>query len=138
MRAAIALLVLAGCSSGESDDTTAATFSALDARVFRPSCTLACHSGGEFAAGGLDLESDGHAALVDQPPSAAVCEGQPFVRVAPGQPQESLLYLKVMAKLDGTLPPCGDVMPPGADKPPVSTEDAEAIRDWIEAGAPND
>jgi hypothetical protein len=56
----------------------------------------------------------------------------PFLRVKPGSPDSSLLYIKI------TLPDStqGELMPKGPDK--LRQEDIDAIRQWIVNGAPND
>jgi hypothetical protein len=131
-------LVVAGCGddgSGAGGGASTVTFARIDEEILKPNCTFACHSGGEFAAGGLDLEIEPRAALIDQDATAAVCAGG-GQRVVPFDPEASLLYLKVAAKLDGEAAPCGDTMPPGADVPPLPEEQVELIREWIEAGAP--
>jgi hypothetical protein len=126
---------LAACGSDEPGDVP--TFAELDQAVLTPRCTAPCHSGGEFAAGGLDLQPDSHAALVDVPATAPACVGQ-GKRVVAGDPGASLLYSKVIAKIDGTAPPCGETMPLGADVPALPEEEAEMIRKWIAAGALDD
>ncbi len=130
--------LVAGCSdepSGAGGGVSSASFARIDEEILKPRCTFACHSGGEFAAGGLDLEVEPRAALVEQNATAAVCVGG-GQRVVPFEPEASLLYLKVAAKLEGEAAPCGDTMPPGASEPALPEEQVELIREWIEAGAP--
>ena len=68
---ALAFVVVFGFACGGSDPPTSSSpapvvapaprLSAIDARVFRPLCTAACHSGGtDNAAGGLDLTTGLH------------------------------------------------------------------------------
>lgn len=88
-------------------------------------CT-SCHSAGA-AAGGLDLETDPHAALVDVV-SAAYGE----VLVAPGDADGSLL----VRKLEGT-----QASDEGAVMPPTGALDAEVVavvRQWVLDGADGD
>ena len=140
-RAPLALLVLAaaaGCGDGaesEPEPEEAPSYAEIEQQIFAPACTFACHSGGEFAAGGLDMQSPGHAALVDVPATAAVCADTEWKRVVPGRPEQSLLYVKILAKLEGTPAPCGDGMPAGSNKPALSADEVESIRAWIAAGA---
>ena len=44
-----------GCAAESTVEGAPAGFTAIDTDVFQPSCTFACHSGGDFAAGGLDM-----------------------------------------------------------------------------------
>lgn len=131
-------LFAAGCGddgSGVGGGASSVTFARIDEEILKPRCTFACHSGGEFAAGGLDLEVEPRAALVEQNATAAVCVGG-GQRVVPFEPEASLLYLKVAAKLESEPAPCGDTMPPGSE-PALPEEQVELIREWIEAGAPD-
>ncbi len=128
-------LVLAASACGNEVPTT---FSGINAQIFSRSCTFACHSGGEFAAGGLDLEGDAYHALVRKPAVAAACLDAGFERVTPGDPDASLLIQKIEAKVDGTHPPCGAEMPSGLRRAALDPDEAEAIRIWVQKGAPND
>ena len=134
-----AAVFVVGCGddgSGVGGGASTVTFARIDEEILKPNCTFACHSGGEFAAGGLDLEIEPLAALIEQNATAAVCAGG-GQRVVPFEPEASLLYLKVVAKLEGDAAPCGDAMPPpGASEPALPEEQVELIREWIEAGAP--
>ena len=131
--------VACGAADSSDDGATADTsFAAIRGTVFQPACTPACHAGGEFAAGGLDLSKDAYSALIDAPAMAAACKPTGMKRVVPGKPEQSLLYLKIQSKLDATDAPCGEVMPAGVDRPALSAADVARVRAWIEAGAPND
>jgi hypothetical protein len=90
------------------------------------------------AAGGLDLHENPVASLVNKPATAVACQGMSMKRVVVGHPDKSLLYLKIISKIDGTEPPCGDGMPSGVDLAPLTPEEAERVRSWIAAGAPDD
>ena len=94
---------------------------ALRADIFVPSCALAgCHNSADAAAG-LDLEAaDLEAELVGIPGST--CEGT--IRVVPGAPADSLLYLKIANQA-----PCGAAMPPPGGLP---SEEFECVGAWIE------
>jgi hypothetical protein len=89
--------------------------------ILDESC-VSCHSAAGKA-GGLDLETDAHAALVDVASSAGP------VLVVPGDPDASFL----MAKLEGELAAGqGGPMPPSG---PLPAEQIELIRQWIADGA---
>jgi hypothetical protein len=95
------------------------------------SCKLKmCHGGGLI---GIDMSSrDGaYASLVDQPSNpTAPCAKLGKKRIQPGQPDESLLYLKLDANA-----PCGQQMPPGGQ---LTQELRDEVRQWIESGASDD
>ena len=137
-RGAWLLPLLVGCYLGVGSEGPTATLGSLQRDVFAQRCTAACHSGGKNAAGGLDMSGDLHAAFVGVPASAPACAGNPAPRVVPGDPGRSLLYIKVAAKRDGTVVPCGDTMPLGPDLPALSASEVELVRRWIEAGARDD
>ncbi len=140
--AALALalsLALAGCGETQGGGPAPGpSFAQINTEIFEPNCTNACHSGGQFAAGGLDMKADPYRTLVDAHAVANACESSPLVRVAPGKPSESLVYLKVVAKLDGKPAPCGDGMPAGVDRAALTADEVDAIRSWIEDGAADD
>ncbi len=56
------------------------------------------------------------------------CAGSGLNRVQPGEPENSLIYLKL------TLPPCGGKMPPPAFGT-ATPEQVELVRQWIVDGA---
>jgi hypothetical protein len=71
--------------------------------------------------------------LPDNPPNlvnVASAEVPGLMRVVPGDPEHSYLYLKVTGdpRIDGGR------MPPISD--PLTPPDVELLRSWIEAGAP--
>lgn len=83
-----------------------------------------CHG---LGAGGMHLP-DRRANLVDVPST----ERPDLVRVRPGDPDRSYLWLKVAG--DGGIE--GGRMP--LDLGPLSAEDRETLRAWIAAGAPGE
>ncbi len=136
---AVALSSACGDDVGSTGAASAVpSFTRVNAEVLEPSCTFACHSGGEFAAGGLDLQLDPHGALVGRLPAAAVCTGSEIELVRAGDPDASLLYLKIVAKTEGVAAPCGEGMPSGANKPALTSEQVELVRAWIAGGAPRE
>jgi hypothetical protein len=116
----------AGCPC----ETFPSTFAAIETGVFeRRGCTEApCH--GAAAQGDLDLRRGrAYAALVDVPSAR---DGTP--RVAPGEPERSLLWRKLAAATLGLAGVPGTPMPSGL--PPLPAAELEALRLWIRAGAP--
>lgn len=109
------------------------TFEAIQAVVFEQAgcANSLCH--GDAKAGGLDLTPlNAYDNLVD-----AVSEGSSLALVEPRSPSRSYLYHKLSAKtfpgsyaIDGSpMPSAGAAISPGQ---------LEAIRLWIEAGAPRE
>jgi hypothetical protein len=107
------------------------TFAAIQTVIFeRHGCTQAvCH--GSAASGGLDLSADvAYANLLEVPST-----GSPNPRLMPGEPAESYLLAKLQAATKpGSVTIAGSPMPSGL--PPISENELEALRLWIEAGAP--
>jgi hypothetical protein len=137
----LAALLLTACGGSDSSgDTTpkscnyASTYDAIQATVFEAKgCTASsCHGDAMF--GDLDLRADAsYDALIRQPSMI-----DPLIeRVFPGDQDRSLLYHKLAAATEGTdLGSLGQPMPVGAD--PLTTDQLEAMRLWIRAGAPSD
>ncbi len=132
---------LASCAGGDPASTEGGgaiepKLSVLDREIFKSACTAPCHSGGpDVAAGGLDMSTGIHKALVGAFATASACKSTKLQRVAAGSPDESLLYIKVTAKRDNVDPVCGTFMPQALNDPPLSDAAIEAIRVWIEGGA---
>jgi hypothetical protein len=109
------------------------TFGAIQAVIFEGHgcATDTCH--GSAASGGLDLRA-GHsyANLLEVRSQSS---GSP--RIQPGEPGESFLYRKVLAAAQpGSVAIAGSPMPIGLA--PLSDDELEALRLWIEAGAPEE
>lgn len=136
--AALALVTASACGPGGGDDKPplAPTFASLDANVFFPKCTAPCHSGGEFAGGGLDMEPDARVALLDVLAGSRQCRDSGLTLLVAGDPDASLAFLKIVAKAEDAEPPCGDPMPQGSSRPSLSPAQIDTLREWIEAGAP--
>jgi hypothetical protein len=101
--------------------------------VLRRRCA-ACHTDAP-SFGGLAFFPGGAAAayanLVGVPAGAAagnLCRDSGLLRVQPGDPDASLIYLKL------TNPPCGSQMPPAAFVQ-ATPEQVEVVRQWIADGA---
>jgi len=137
----MALLYAAGCSGGGSGSETSSeaqcadsfdsTFAAIQTVVFeRQGCAQdACH--GSAVSGGLDLRRESaYASLLGVD---SLSSEHP--RIQPGEPGESFLYLKLLAATEpGSVQIAGSPMPSGL--PPLSAAHLEAVRLWIEKGAP--
>lgn len=109
--------------TGPADAGTPA-YAAVQA-IFNASCT-SCHGG----SGALNLgASVSYANLVNVAAAGGSCASSGMLRVAPGDPTNSLLYRKVAA-----TQPCGNSMPRGG--PALAPADVEIIRRWIAGGAP--
>ncbi len=124
------VLLLAGCSVTSTNPPVGQpTLSWLQANVFTPSCTASSCHGGSTGAGGLNLtDGKAYAALVGVTATATDKDGKALVRVKAGDPDRSLLSLRVAGPY-GTL----DVMPPGLK---LDQFKIDAINAWITAGAP--
>lgn len=127
---------VASDSTGDADDgvdtspdgggAACLTFASHVQPVFDASCALGgCHAGAE-ATMGMDLSSgNAYAATV----GVSAAEDGAYLRVDPGSPDTSLLYLKLLSS-----PPAGAQMPFGGAALDGTTIDR--VRQWIEAGAP--
>ena len=71
-------------------------------------------------------------ALVDIDVSNSDC-AEIAKRVVPGEPMQSMLYLRVQPLADGGTADCGGKMPVGTEG--LSPELAKLIYDWIKSGA---
>ncbi|HVZ87868.1 MAG TPA: hypothetical protein VHG72_12915 [Polyangia bacterium] len=139
----------AGCSTLErsSSSPPAHSFTNVYAQIIHLTCSNDfCHYNGvgiRYSA--LDMSSQVYAywGLVGQPCSGPSCS-EMGTRVIPGQPENSILYLKVSE----AMPPCGSQMP--ADPAvltasgtsvfsgnALSDDQQQLIYDWIEEGAQN-
>lgn len=120
-----------GCGGGRYDST----FALIEKAIFENrGCTSAvCH--GAAASGGLDLRPGAaHESLIDVPATTVPNRR----RVVPGQAAESLLWLNLASK---TLP--GEWEAPLRSMPldplpALSHDELEAVRRWLELGAPKD
>lgn len=123
----------AGSSTGGTP-MGAATFSSIHADILSTRCAgPVCH-GGSSTGGSLNVgagdASTVRGALVGKPATGSGCASSMLSMVTPGQPDQSLLYLKLT-----DAPPCGMRMPPTG---PLPAAELERIRTWIENGAADD
>ena len=110
------------------------TFDAIQSLVFKKSgCTnAACH--GDKRSGGLDLRiGQAYHSLLRQP-----SVGSALARVEPGSASSSFLFQKLQAATSPEQAPeiAGAPMPVGL--PALSADQLEAVRLWIQGGAPEE
>jgi len=138
---ALALALTSGpmmVRAADCSNTFDSTFDAIQKVIFENrGCTgSSCHDAA--ASGGLDLTAGvSYDNLVDKEATTIAGNGvDKLIRVVPGQRDKSLLFINVAAKTDpaqytAPLRP----MPLGA-LPALSDNELDALRRWIEAGAP--
>ena len=102
----------------------------IQANVFTTSCALgSCHHGSAVSAGGLSLETGlARGQLVNTASTSAAS----WMRVVPSDTTKSYLLVAIGAQ-SGPLPKDG-VMPLGSSV--LCAEKRDAIKRWIQAGAP--
>ena len=130
-----------GCDAADAGTPTPATFAQLDQRLFQAQgCTMfGCHGAGAGpAVGGLDLVTDPYTALLGTGSGAPAANSQGqlrgLLRVKPGDPSHSLLWIKLQMSA-GDYATYGQDMPfSGGNLVPASV--LEGLEGWIEAGAP--
>jgi len=105
------------------------TFSQIQQNIFNQKCAVpGCHIGpSNQLPGSMDLrEGNAYGNIVNMPSE----EIPSLLRVNPGQPDSSYIVWKV----EGRPGIQGQRMPRGG--PPLSQDEINAIRNWIQAGAP--
>ena len=105
------------------------TFSWIQENIFNRTCAPACHHG-SGAPKGLALDARNAYRLLVRVPSAEVPS---LLRVKPGNPDNSYLLIKLVTR-DARR--AGDRMPRGGPTYLTNTQ-LDAVRRWIEKGAPN-
>jgi hypothetical protein len=111
-------------------DGGAPTWSSLYGKEFWSCSNPACHGAG-LAGVNFATKEAAWATLVGQPSNPMYeCAKLGKQRVVPGDPDNSLLYLKLDINS-----PCGQQMPPGGS---LSDTARERVREWILNGAKND
>ncbi|HUB09884.1 MAG TPA: Dickkopf N-terminal cysteine-rich domain-containing protein [Myxococcales bacterium] len=124
------------CNAG---NTPQDSFTFLNQNLFQPTCII-CHAAGAGPAfGNLDLVTDPYTALLGPsgtgaPASNVLGSATNLLRVDPGNPSQSLLYIKL--GLTATDPQYGEPMPV-PPQPPVPAALVQAVQSWIQSGAPN-
>jgi hypothetical protein len=99
-----------------------------------------CHGGTAPIAYDLgDTPAETYAAIVGTTPLNPAAAGKGYKRVDPGHPYNSFLLKKVGQNLDGwfqlSQPQEGEYMPAYGGPPPLTSYEAELIRQWILTGA---
>jgi hypothetical protein len=119
-------------SGGAADGKV--SFNEVYEKVLRVRCG-SCHNDAP-SFGGLAMFPGGPAVaygnLVDVPAGhedTFKCKDSGLLRVKQGDPEQSLIYLKV------TAPPCGKMMPSGGLGGVVTAEQVSLLRQWIMDGA---
>ncbi len=113
-------------------DGITSTFEQLQRQVFTPTCAIpTCHNVAQ-AEHQLSLSpGEAYANLVGVPPANSVAAGAGFLRVAPGNPDNSFILKKLRGDLvDGE----GERMP--RDLKPLHHLHVQLLEEWILAGAP--
>jgi hypothetical protein len=124
-----------GSAAGGGAASGTPTFATIYSSIITVKCAP-CHTtptGIGVQLGHLDMTTQGAAYtnLVNAATAGQSCAGH-GTRVIPGNPQMSIMYLKI----DLTDPaPCGAKMPFGL--PPLPQSDVTMIHDWIQGGAPS-
>ena len=111
------------------------TFTSIWTEFLGPRCGQSCHGPtrpDELEASQLNMSTQAmaFAALVGTPAAGVSCMSRGTLRVAPGNPDASLL----LQKFDPQPSLCGDAMPPGETVP---SDFVTVVREWIAVGAPN-
>lgn len=123
----LGILIGYGCERSEEpviDDTP--KLSVIQAEILDLNCAVSgCHVGATPPKG-LNLE-DG--STFSNTVNVASDEVPTLMRIKPGDPEESYLYLKITGDASIT----GSQMPLG--RSPLSAEEMDQIRDWILEGA---
>lgn len=124
-------LACSGCAGdGPAAEAGGGSFDSVQ-RIFSQSCLDAgCHNATDRL-GNLVLEPGfTHAELVDVSPTNTFAAADGLLRVAPNDPNRSLLLIKLVDPPDKYE----SRMPQG--KPPLSNADIDLVRAWINEGAP--
>jgi hypothetical protein len=141
-------MVLFGSGCSSSTAPSANSFTEVYAQIIGPSCTNDfCHYqnvGIRYGALDMSTQIAAYWSLADVLCAGASCSGNGNRRVVPGDPSDSILYLKVSE----SSPPCGAQMP--ADEAalresgttvfsgtPLTADQQQLIYNWIYEGAQN-
>lgn len=128
--------VISACGGNDTGDSgpQTSTFQRIQAEVFDVSCSSdSCHS--SFGqAGDMILDTD-HSwdALILHEPANPIAAAHGWMRVMPGEPEQSFL----VAKLTHTLA-AGEGLGMPYNAAPLEAGTIEIIKAWIAAGAPKD
>jgi hypothetical protein len=139
------VLLSFGCSS---TPPAANSFTEVYSQIIEPSCTSDfCHYenvGIRYSALDMSTKVSAYWSLVDQLCAGAACSGNGNRRVVPGDPADSIMYLKITE----ASPPCGAQMPANRTTlmesgntvfsgQPLTQDQQQLIYNWILEGAQN-
>jgi hypothetical protein len=119
-----------GNAPGSPPDTTGAVSYGLDIQAIWDKNCVMCHRTGGVAQTffGIPLELTSGQAL-DGLINVRSVQNSNWTLVVPGDPEASLLFLKISE----SQPPVGETMP--LFQPPLLNDEVELVRRWIEDGA---
>ena len=124
-----AMLLVAGCEHADPLDPNRLepTLSSIQANIFNLNCTFSgCHVGGSpVLPGVMNLRAGQAYANIVNVPSL---ERANLLRVAPGDPENSYLVMKIEGRAGPRMP---------LNLPALSAEEIAVIRQWIADGAPD-
>ncbi len=126
MRLFALMLLLVGCPTEPPGPDYEPSLTNIQERLFSESCAFSSCHGGNDPESGLDLSS---AALSFDTSIDVEGVDAAMVRVVPGDAENSLMYQALLDEVEGVR-----LMPVGDD---IDAEEIEALRLWIEDGAPN-
>jgi hypothetical protein len=127
------LLALAGCGPAV---TVEPKLSSIQEKLFTPSCSLAsCHSREAHNAELVLEPADAYASLINADPDNPAARADGLKRVVAGDPERSLLYIKIRPGLVAAHgAEYGEPMPVGSEDG-ADADAVEAVRQWIADGA---
>jgi hypothetical protein len=134
MPALLALSFLSGCAGNGPAPSGAgsSSFDQIQQAIFTPHCLSGgCHNGTDRAGNLVLAAGSSYANLVNVAPFNTAAQAMGLLRVVPGQPDQSFLYIKL------TLPGAGALGSPMPLIGSLSAADIEQVRLWIMDGAPN-
>ena len=107
------------------------SYDQIQREVFDVHCLSAgCHGAASQAAGLVLDAGVSYDNLVDVAPTSPAAGAQGLLRVIPGDPEQSYLFVKLV----NPGPALGSRMPLG--QPPLAVDQIDLVRSWILAGAP--
>jgi hypothetical protein len=107
-------------------------FARIQETIFNPTCIdVFCHDIRDLSGELTLIEGRSYDELVGVESFNEAAQAEGWLRVEPGDPDNSFLYIKLFPQPEDFT--FGEQMPLG--KPPLSEEQIQLIRDWIESGA---
>ncbi|MCB9637955.1 MAG: hypothetical protein H6727_03510 [Myxococcales bacterium] len=128
--ASVGLISLPSCVPNAECSDTNVSFSKCVQPILVSNCSgSGCHGAEGFQL--IQLEKDTHQSIVGGTDGVSSGQNFPMKQIAPGDPDNSYLYLKISQE----KPKVGARMP--LDRAPLYANQLEAIRTWIAEGAKN-